>query len=346
MKIGCYSDIHLSRNDINLSEANSHNIFESILWARQVFKDEGCELIINNGDFLDGDTIDAETNYIIREVYKNNKQKELLLCGNHEIKDKDAKYNSLNILDNYPNLEVINKIRVIKLDNITLVLQPYTNNEKHINKLIDTLDKIEGKKVLFSHLTYRNVPNIYMSDAIKGEIDYRKVEDKVNLIFNGHIHNALESQKYVQVGILTGLSFSDDYDKYKPGIIIFDTDKMSFKRIENPNAILYVKTNYNNLDLENLQRTYLRIDCPSNKIEEIQHKLDKLNVFRYKLKLILENNQNAQEIIKQDFNLYSDPTLALRDFIKTETGIYTTEQLNTFINEYYEEIKLQSKEVI
>ena len=335
----------MSKNDTSINENNSHNILDSILWARETFEKEGCELIINNGDFIDSDTIDAESNYIISQVYKNNKQKEILLCGNHELKDKDAKYTSLNILDNYPNIEVNNKLKTKKIGDTTLIFQPYTNKEEDIAKLLKKLDTIEGKKILFSHLTYRNVPNVYMSDKIKGEIDYNTVADKVDLIFNGHIHKALESDKYVQIGNLAGLNFSDDYDVHRPGIIILDTDTLEWRRIENPKTILFIKTNYANIDLgDELSRAYLRIECPVTKLKETQEQIEKLGITRYKLKLLSEAKDAANSEDKKDFNLYSDPASALRDFIKVETGVYTTEQLNDFINRYYENQKVNSQE--
>lgn len=347
MKVGIYSDLHLSKNDVKISETHTHNVFDSIKWAKDTFKQEKCELVIDCGDMLDSDVIESEANRMISQIYANNAKdiKEIILCGNHEMKDALGHYNSLCMLNNYPNVEVIDNLKVMEITkDLTFVFQPYTNKEESIDKLVDTLDKIKGKKVLFSHLTYTNVPNVKLNDKIKGEITYPVVRDKVDLIFNGHIHIGLESEKYYQVGTLTGLSFNDDYRFHKPGIIIFDTDTFEVKRIDNPLAVLYVKTSFDKLNVKELDRTYLRIDCPTDKVEETKKKIEKLGIKKYKLQILTSDTNDEVENEKTDFNIYSSPAEALYDFVKKEKGIYTEKQLNTFINEYIENLKVGSQE--
>lgn len=338
MKIGIYSDIHASRNDKVFSQTNSHNIYDSMLWARQTFKDKGCDLIIDGGDFLDSDSIDAETNDLIYKIYKNNVQKELILLGNHEKKDAEGKYTSLNILDNYPNIEIIRELKAIDIDNNTvLIFQPYMRSDW--KELCALLDKNQGKKrILFSHLTYDNLPNIKM--MAKGEIDYLLLKNRVEQIFNGHIHIGLETEKYCQIGQLTGLSFSDEYSFYNPGIIIYDTETNKIERIENPKAILYQKLKYTDIDnIKNIERSHLRIDCPPTKADELNQKLENTNCLSFRLKMIIDENKTNKEDSsnKVDFNLYTSPAQALLDFFKTEKTIFTEDQINTYLEEYIKE---------
>ena len=339
MKLGIYSDVHLSKNDNRIDEKNIHNIHESVIWARDTFKKEGCELIINNGDMIDSDNLDSYTNYILSDIYKKNIGiKEIIICGNHEIKDIDGTYNSLCVLDNYKDIEVYNKIHTLKIkDDLTLVFQPYTRKEENIKELIDTLDSIKGKKVLFSHLTYINIPNIKLNDNIKGEIDYNSIKDKVDLIFNGHIHIALESDKYVQIGCITGSTFNDDYTYHKPGIIIFDTDTFEIKRIENPNAILYTKINYKQLSqIQDIKNKYFRIDCTPEEVEGVNELIQKLGIEKYKIKIVNNNSTTKTDTEeKVNLNIYTDPITALNNFIEIEQGSFDKEDLKGFIKEYF-----------
>ena len=338
-KIGIYSDIHLSKNDNQIDEKNIHNIHESVIWARNTFKQEGCDLIIDCGDLLDKSDIDAETNYILSDIYKKDLGiKEIIICGNHEIKDIDGTYNSLCVLNNYKNVEIYNKIHTLKInDDLTLIFQPYTKKEENIKELVNTLDSIKSKKVLFSHLTYINVPNIKLNENIKGEIDYNLVKDRVDLIFNGHIHTGLESDKYVQIGCITGSTFNDDYTFHKPGIIIFDTDTFEIKRIENPNAILYTKINYKELtQLKDINNKYFRIDCLPDELEKVNEQIQKLGLEKYKIKIVNNNSTvktNTEE--KVNLNIYTDPITALNNFIETEQGSFDKEDLKGFIKEYF-----------
>jgi len=355
LKLLVYSDIHTSPKDDEIygleKSQNIHNIFKSMLWARQLAKDLKCDKIINNGDFLDSDKIEAEVSYLVSKIYENNTQEELILLGNHEIKDVKGKYNSLNILKPYPNIKIIDKISMSKAGDTTLIFQPYSKDPEAIKKLVYTLDKIKGKKILFSHLTYVNVPNVMLNPNIKGEIDYRSVRDKVDLIFNGHIHIGLESDKYVQCGTLDGISFNDDYKSpyHKPGVIILDTDTLKWERIENPYAILYKKVKWDKIDIidkSELNRTRLSVECPAEKIEEVRKQLENLNALSYRITLQASTikDENGNEIEKTDFNLYTDPSQALYDFIKIEKGIYTEELLSGFIKEYVEGEKVVSGE--
>lgn len=344
MKIGIYSDIHSSRNDAEISETNIHNIHSSVLWAREEFKKQGCELIVNTGDFFDSDTIDAETNYMVSDIYKKHgKMKEIIVCGNHEIKDAEGKYNSLCMLDNYPNVTIINNLDTMKIGDITFIFQPYTKDINKMKELQAALQSIKGKKVLFSHLTYINVPNIRLNENIKGEIDYNWIKDDVDLIFNGHIHIGLESDKYYQVGTITGFTFNDDYTFHKPGIIIFDTDTLEVKRIENPLSILYEKTVYNKLKVKFPERTCLRVDCPAGKALDIEKKLAEMKLLSYKIRIMAEDTKDSEVTIKKDFNTYTNPASALYDFIKIEKGAFTEEELKSFIKDYIEESKQEVK---
>ncbi len=310
-------------------------------WARGIAKEHNYK-IINTGDFLDSDKIEAEVGYLVSNIYKDNTIEENLLLGNHEMKDSGAKYTSLNILKPYPNLNIIDKLKVEEVEpGIFFIYQPFTKNPDDIKTLCDTLDKIKGKKILFSHLTYVNVPNVYLNNKIKGDIDYNMIKNRVDLIFNGHIHVGLESDKYVQIGTLTGSTFGDNYSFHKPGIIIFDTKDLTFERIENPYAILYInatydefKTKFNKKDTEQ-NRIRLCVECPAGKVEELKKKLDKLDLLSYKIKIISQPKEN-NDGEKTDFNLYTDPSQALYDFVKTEKGVYTEKQLDDFIKEYIE----------
>ena len=313
-------------------------------WARSLFKEKGCGLIINDGDFLDSDVIKSETSHVIAEIFKDNAQEEILLLGNHEMRDANGQFNSLSILSNYPKLRVINKLTKITLsDGTNLIFQPYTSKMENIKKLTDLLDETKGKKILFSHLTYSNLPDVYMPGL--GEIDYNVVKDRADLIFNGHIHTAFETANFIQVGTLTGLNFSDDYTYHRPGVIIFNTETLTWERIENPKAILYQKTNVTNLkNLKDLDRSIIRVDCPAGQSEKIREQLEKVKCLRYKLKVLVDENTKVVAEDKPDFNLYTNATEALKDFIKIDKSIYSEEQLSNFIQEYVANKKEKTSE--
>ena len=333
MIITIISDTHLSKNDIKLTETNSHNVYDSLIWADGVAKENNSDIVLINGDFLDKDVLDSETNTLISDFFNQAQNKKyLFLLGNHEMMDADGNYNSLNILKNYKNVEVITKLKTLSSGDKTLVFQPYTKKVENINELLQTLSSNKNN-ILFSHLTYDNVPGI--NSLIKGELDYLAIRDKVNKIFNGHIHIGLEADnnKYIQIGTITGLNFSDNYNYSKPGIIIYDTENDTFKRIENPNSYLYITATPDNIDnIQNQKRVHLRIECKYSDIEKLKDKLDSMNFLSYEFKITVNDKKEQED--KIDFNLFDTPEKALKQFIQIDKSIYDENQLVDFIETY------------
>lgn len=264
MKIFIESDIHISDRGPMMRGGQSRldYIKNYVDWKHQYLTNHSeIDRVINCGDLTSSDVLTA-TEQKTLAYYLNNscnlKQTTTHVLGNHERKDKEGDFTSLELLVGYPNHYLKRAISIERDydNNLALVMVPY-GCESEFLELLKT-DKLNGLTIYaFTHTEF--VPQ---SGA--GGFVGLDTTDYVNCkIFNGHIHNAHNefgiNNNIINIGSPLGSNLADDYSTSKPGIIILDTNTGEYERIENPYAPLYFKIE-SEADiplLENKSRAYV-----------------------------------------------------------------------------------------
>lgn len=359
MKIGIYSDVHFSITSSILSRINGYkyssrldSIVDSFKWMYEVFSSENVDLIISGGDLTSSDILKPEENSAIYEAlsYSCGTPEEHIL-GNHEIKDKNSRYNSVSLLKGYSNITLIDSIVEKVYDsNIHIIYVPYTSNKDNYNKLYNLLDNSDKshKYYIVSHMSYigENYNNYIETEGLD-KIRLMDNYDNVKAIFNGHIHNVKDDRIYHQIGSLVGNSFSDNYEEGYPGVIIYDTDTDKMTRIINPNAVLFFKMKVTSIRALSTQLGKLptdngkcvRIEVPSSIKDDaskyLSDKSDKYKIVEYRVKTQYEPNSKSNIDKIESLSTYKSPYDALIGFINSQNSLpYPQEDMVQFLNNY------------
>lgn len=295
MLLGIYSDAHFSRASSIMTNQSNYRyserldmLIESFKWMYEVFQDNNVDMILNLGDLVSSDSLDAETSSALSEAlsYSDNSIEEIHLIGNHERKSNDSSYNSISLLKNYPNIKLIDSSEIYTLTDsgkkLALGFISYTNDESSIDEFLESLSKKRvSKRLLFTHQMY----NGCLPTSLVGGLDAEYIFNAYNIskIFNGHIHIGKQVGNYVQPGALVGMSFGDNYSEHKPGIILYDTVSDEINWIENPYAKLYYS-------------------IEGSSLVEIKSELDKLGESEklVRLKVPLHLKESVSEYIKDN----------------------------------------------
>lgn len=327
MKICIFTDLHIADRGSQMkgSKQRLSYVEDFINWFCEEIRGREVDLIINCGDLTSSDNLSATeitalSNTIDRlECLGRSKHVFIRhILGNHERKDKEGFYNSLNFLnvvgkygdftdDDYNGL--IRDFMVMTYDNVKLVFAPYGTEEYLKDIKVDP----NYKYYAFTHLDFydgmSNVTGLNPSDF-----------PQYTRIFNGHVHNASEFNHIVNIGSCLGSNFSDDYSTAKPGIIILDTETGKFERIENPTAPLYFTVeDYGDFpDKDEIHRSYLRVVSPE--ISDYMTKQDLSSRYANVStpQIIKEEDKEYVKLELNDFNTIID---LLKEFYKGDTNI-------------------------
>lgn len=292
MKIAIFTDLHIADRGSQMkgSKQRLSYVEDFIEWFCQEVRKSEVDLIINCGDLTSSDNLSATEitalSNTIGKLESLGKEKGIGISvrhvlGNHERKDKEGIYSSLNFLDtvdrhgDYTNDKVNGLVRefmVMHYGDTKLVFAPYGTEDQ----LRDLETEPGYNYYAFTHLDFY--------DGMSKVTGLNPAEfQQYNRIFNGHVHNASEFDNIVNIGSCLGSNFSDNYSTARPGIIILDTDTGEYKRIENPTSPLYFtisSVDYLELPTTVVDRCYIRIDSP-DVIKELKESndLDVLKIY-------------------------------------------------------------------
>lgn len=285
MIIGLYSDPHISYTSsiMPLSVENSkytcrlNMLINSFKWMYEQFDKEHVDVICNCGDTFNSHTLKSEEITAFSECLSYSKgTPEIHIIGNHDMFNKNFYSNSF--VRDYSFIELYD--RISKVNDVISVI-PYT---KASDVNLSELNNISNKVVL-SHLDLKGShlrPDFIMDSGFDPEY----LDMNFEASFNGHIHTGeklqTSSNLVVNVGSLVSNSFSDS-NTYIPNICIYNTDTKEFKRIVNPNAILFRKINCDSVTellnkISKMNKSFkhiIRITCPFKLKDEVKDIISK-----------------------------------------------------------------------
>lgn len=234
MKLLLYADPHFSEyGSIVRSRGEKYstrieNCLASLKWVNDTAVSNGCCSIVCLGDFFDKPVLSAEEITALSTISFD--LDTVYIVGNHESNMSKLQYASTNV---FKSSHIVNTPESFVVGDTELCFLPYCMEENR-KSLHDTFgDRKVKNRVIMSHNDLQIQYGAFMS---KNGYSIDDVNENCDLFFNGHLHNACDSGKIINVGNLTGLNFSEDATEYIHRVIILDTDTLDFKSIENPYA--------------------------------------------------------------------------------------------------------------
>lgn len=336
MKILVESDPHIKETGSMANESRFKPKYSTRLdlsikafgWLYQMAKQYNADMIVHNGDLTDKPLIRAKEAHAIKECFKQNDSNipEYVVVGNHDRLDADTY--ALSILENYPNVTIINEPTRL---NDTVSFMPYTNVVDH-----SILEKISNK-VLFSHVDILGAAyNKFTVSPIGYDVDI--LSNYFKLVINGHIHMPGVYKSVMNIGAFNGSGLGDDYSILPPSAHLIDTDAMTVTYLINPYAIHYRTIVSNDLleirkQLETIVAsgfyTYVRIQCINELkvdarllinqyLEKYQTLLGAIIVGQVKKSQgVVVNQQQAESA--ESIQILTDPIDIFKGFVNTLT---------------------------
>ena len=132
MKIGIYSDLHISRNSsimpLHKEDSKYSTRLQMILdtgkWMYEEFEKQGVELIVNCGDTVDSSVLKADEISALQEFYSYSKGvEEYHIVGNHELSDKN--FYSTSILNQLKFVTIVDRIKSFYIGDVGIAFIPY-----------------------------------------------------------------------------------------------------------------------------------------------------------------------------------------------------------------------------
>ena len=241
MKIGIYTDIHcaITSSILPLHTPNSEYttrlqmIVSTFKWMYSLFEQQNVDLIVNCGDLFDSYNVRAEEISAMGDALSfGGKIPEIHILGNHEILDKQRKFNAVALLDNYSHISVISD--PMRLSN-KLSFLPYCDADT-ASEVVPYL----SNDILFSHIDIRG-SYVTPQHALDTGVSPSRLQDNFKRVINGHLHSPQTFGECVHnIGASTSLSFSDNSD-YIPRVSILDTRSLKLEYFDNPFAIRFCK---------------------------------------------------------------------------------------------------------
>ncbi len=201
------------------------------------------------------------------------KLKIYLLTGNHDIYYRNTReVSSLNVLNEFSNIELITDIKKTSFFGRSVTLCPWITNKDSSDQIFE-----ERADICMGHF---EINGFEMVSGIKeyNGIAPKKFEETFKLTFSGHFHLRAEQNGIIYVGNPYQTKWSD-YGNTK-GVYVLDFRTLQYEFIENINAPIYVK-----LFLSNIKKGTINLkkEVPNNFISLIvddrisTNDLDKLN---------------------------------------------------------------------
>lgn len=342
MKIFIYSDLHISKTSSILPSSSGNNIYsfrqDMIIktgeFMKNIIQQQKPDVIINLGDTFDQHTI---TSYDVRTASEFfncfSEFKDIphyVLVGNHEM--INSNYNAIALLDNIPNITVIDEPKSIG----EIAFLPYCD--------FKTILSYPEGTFLFSHNDIQGsvIRNGFtMPDGIS--LDNLS---KYKIVFNGHIHKPSMMKNVVNVGSVSTHSFSDD-SECVPQCYIFDTVSLDlqtfrpntcplFRKFEIESDINELHTFLNALDTN--YRYILHCVCSFEMKEEVKKILEDSQLIlnsRLNVRIKKSDNMIEETSEEQDTVLSSniDMKQSFKEFLNTTELKFPLDMYLQILNE-------------
>lgn len=360
MKIGIYSDTHISRTSSILPTYENESEYttrlnmckNSLNWAYKEFEKRNVNLVINTGDTFNSHNISSDEMSTYVEFIKSSfnpydawtPELDITIIGNHD-KFND-KFNSLDLLKLTDYTHLVQDYYYCDRENIDVYAISFYDANEFCNKILEMLEKYpkqHDKAILFMHGDI-NGSCLTGIKRIENHIPTDFLTQYFDIIFNGHIHcheliYNKNNKKIYNIGSLTSHSFADS-NNHIPACWIYDTELDELTRVDNPYAILFktydisteeaivtMKDNISknvNFHILKLKMPYSLKEYAENIINSLSNVLKYKFIFTYNNEIIDEKENNKEKIILTSNDIKDEfiEFLSQRDDLKDNLDKY------------------------
>lgn len=228
MKIGCYGDVHLTKNMRSLQEVWDVSATQSIYYMYDEFDKQDVEMVVCLGDFFDTPRIEAKYINLVMPLLDSINSRTYptyILLGNHEADSSES--NILEFLSTYENIHPVTHTQMIE----NLLFIPYYEDPQLYDMSSDT--------IVFTH------HDIYGSDLASGKtkaffgLDPAIFKD-AQLVMNGHVHlKSKVTHNVVNAGSLLVSSQGELRVGDYPSYYTIDTRTGAYQTFSNEYSMIY-----------------------------------------------------------------------------------------------------------
>jgi len=276
------SDVHIHPHKKN--EQRLYDCLNALEWAFETAIENNIQSILFCGDLFQTrqkiDVLSYQKTFELFEKYALSNLTVYLLLGNHDLWHKDkSDISSVNPLRSIPNVTIIAKPSVLKIEGVPVAFLPYTENPIVDVKLIEDKAKIlcghvaiDGALLNQKYSTKADVSVEFDGDMQKVGVD---IFDSFDRVFLGHYHAAqVLNDKVEYVGSPLQLNFGEaEQDKH---IIIYDTDNDQKEYVKNTFSPEHIIINEKNIDTVKVDNNFLRVQVETIASSDIQKLSEKL----------------------------------------------------------------------
>lgn len=330
-KIAIITDLHWGcRNDLSIFYEYFNSFYTSFIDYLLV---DNINQVFILGDVLDRrkfvnfKTLSAAKKYMFDRFRDNNITVHLIL-GNHDIHYRESLELSspLLVLNEYDNVIVYDKPKVVTIDTTTISMIPWIckENEKEIVEFLST----QRTDLCFGHFEFANFPMYKGIDAPHGM--ETTLFEKFELVLSGHYHTRSRKDNIVYIGTPYEMNWQDYGDP--KGFHTFDLNSRKLDFHQNPNKlftkIIYDETNLIDLDPLDLRNCFVRVIVTNkNDYYVFDNFINKLYTKGcYEIKIIEDIMDMTEGDIGEEINL--EDTLDVLDNYIDSVGLQSNDSQN------------------
>lgn len=339
-KVGIVGDIHLGVHQSNNMWHDTGIGFAN--WLKQTLTDKNIKDIIFLGDILDNrNEVSVVTLHTFYKFFKILEDFNIIIItGNHDCYySKRSDVHSLGTLNDWSNIEVIDKMLSINQFNKNLTFCPWNTQPQDI-PLSD---------IVFGHFEI----NTFMMNGkhvCEHGVDAQTLIEKSPIVISGHFHRTEERTYKNGKIIYAGSPYEQNWGEYNDpkGIYTLDLHDNSIEFITNTISPKHIKIRLSELlavgkITDNIKREFNHnivnfiIDTPTDQkiIDVLISKLYTLSPFS----LTVENILNDQNIISSDDEMKFEGIDIKGDilaFVKTLDEVENKDNLINYLIEVYD----------
>lgn len=268
MKVAILGDVHFgARGDSphfsKFFEKFYNEIFFPYLEANNIQHIVQLGDVFDRRKFINFSSLNECNRYFFDRIYHGG-YRTCIIAGNHDVFYKNTNnLNSLNLLINKPNIEVItSKPKEIVLNDVKILLCPWITDDNQ-QQTMKALEETRSQ-IVMGHF------DMVGFEMFKGHVSDigldRKVFEKFDMVLSGHYHHRSTSGNITYVGTPYEMMWSDYGDQ--KGFHVLDLNTRELEFISNPFK-MFVKIHYNDInqpvgyvngfDLSDLEGSYVKV---------------------------------------------------------------------------------------
>ncbi len=338
-QIACFSDIHIG---VHQASSMWHTIsLNYARWLRDVLKERGIKDIVIPGDVLDDrNEIAVTTLHYLPQFFRIFEEFNIIIVvGNHDCYySKRSDVHSLETLDEWPNITVIDSLTTVTLHEKVISFCPWHT----------PIEDIPQSDIIFGHF---DIQSFKMAGYKVNEHGVRSADllNKASLIVTGHYHltqdRVYKNGKILYLGSPYQLNWGEAETPKGVYIIDIDTNDTSFitndvspkhKKILLSELLAIGKLTKEIQDEfnGNIIKFVVDVDASQRTIDELVKKFYLLKPLELKIEYEYTQRFDLEdhEMEFQGVDVRSDMT----EFVKTLEGIEIKEEVINYLIDIYE----------